>query len=149
MVCRSCALPPPVVYFVLGLKKMSASSTCPTNVALVPCFVLSPGASAVVVKVTASVLDSWLNSPEQTKQMRFCPSKPCALLVVSGPRDMERAALGAVVHVSNEACITSATERVPLMFEPRSVLTTQTTGKAAKSQRSSCAVPPPRVYMGR
>src|SRR5205823_8720441 len=69
--------------------------------------------------------------------------KPALVSLTSPPRDMPRAVLGAPAQVPNAACITSATERLPLMFDPVCGFRFHVTGKAEKSHRSIAGEPPP------
>src|SRR5712671_3698633 len=116
-VCKSWLAPPAVLKLTLPLKRMSASSNCPTKRVVPPCPSGEPTSVATVVNVTASVPESLLKSPLQTKQTRFTPSKPDEIFEESTVRDALSAVLGAASQVLNEACITSATEREPCTLE--------------------------------
>src|SRR5438270_5832517 len=116
-VCKSWLAPPAVLKFTLILKRISASSNCPTKRVLPPCPSGAPTSVATVVSVTASVPESLVKSPLQSKQTRFTPSKPDDTFEESPAREALSDMLGAASQVLNDACITSATEREPCTLE--------------------------------
>src|SRR3954447_10079889 len=118
---------------------------CPAKRDVPPCPSLMPARAAVVVIVTARVVESWLKSASvHTKQIRFTfeGDRSSALACEVGPSPTDKEAFGAPSHVPNEVAITSCTLRLPVTLLPVLGFKFQTTGKEVKSQRSILALDP-------
>src|SRR5512146_2765792 len=103
----------------LGLNRMSA-------------FVIAPLDTLKLNSVTASVPTSDKLVSVQIKQMRFTPGGELLseVTLLSAPRTALSATLGALVHTANDACITSATLRLPEICAPLMLgFKFQTTGR--------------------